>query len=73
MKETFSKIIIKNKTKHISDTKAVELVSIVVKQGLISNGTYGEQYCFMTTFKDDIRVWASKTKNGTHTFDVYID
>jgi len=60
----------------ISPQSALSMVRNVVDAGLISNGRYGEQYCFVTTFNrlgndDELTVYASKTKNGTHTFRIF--
>jgi photosystem II stability/assembly factor-like uncharacterized protein len=50
---------------------ALDRVKQVIDGGLVSVGTYGAQYCFVTTWNDGVRVYADKTKNGTHTFKVW--
>lgn len=50
---------------------ALERVKQVVDGGLVSKGTYGDQYCFVTTWQSGVCVYADKTKNGTHTFRVW--
>ena len=70
--------IIINNSAGIEDVDAIDKVMTVMKQGKISKGRFGEQYCHLTTFTPDIghneiRVWATKTETGTHSFDVYID
>jgi hypothetical protein len=55
----------------INHRVALELVSDVIKQGLISKTRNGDQYCFVTTFmKDTYRVYARKSKGETHSFEV---
>jgi hypothetical protein len=54
----------------LDDAEAVRRVAIVMKDGLISNGTNGEQYCFASKFSDGVTVYANKTKSGTHSFRV---
>jgi len=60
----------------ITPQSALSMVKRVIDAGLISTGRYGEQYCFATTFNrvgndDELSVYASKTKNGTHTFRIF--
>jgi hypothetical protein len=55
----------------ISIEDAIDSVKEVIDDGLVSNGTYGAQYCFATVWTSGVRVEASKTKNGTHTFRVW--
>ena len=71
-----SRIIINNDVEGLTDDSALKMVTAVIEQGMISEGTYGKQYCFLTTFgsgDDEIRVWANKTRSGTHSFKVYKD
>jgi hypothetical protein len=63
-----SKLIIQ--AEGLGDIEAVWRVAVVVKDGLISNGANGEQYCFAATFSDGTTVYANKTKSGTHSFRV---
>ena len=67
-----SKIIIQNDT-DLTDDMAMRYVSRVIDKGLISNGTYGEQYCHLVTFGDPTKyvVSCTKRKSGTQTFRVY--
>jgi len=69
-----SKIIIDNKCKQLDIHTALNCVSNVIKSGMISNGTYGKQFCFMTTFDFKtgiVGVNAEKRKSGTHKFTVF--
>lgn len=61
------KITIHNDTK-LSDEMVVQHVLEVIKMGKISNNE--TQYCYATTFKDDVTVFASRTKVGTGVFYV---
>ena len=66
------KIIIQNDT-DFSPQDALSFVSKVMNQGMISNGTYGLQYCFVTTFggnKNKTNVYCTKRKSGTFKFIV---
>ncbi len=70
--------VIINNTSPLTDIEAVSMVGTVMKQGKISSGRFGVQYCHLTTFEQDdgdaqIRVWSTKTETGTYSFDVYID
>ena len=69
-----SKLIIKNRTE-LCDYSIILLIKSVIEKGKISNS--GTQYCYVCTFtltgigsKDEIVVYSSKTKTGTHTFEV---
>ena len=64
------KIIIKHGD--IKPLTAMGKVMEVIHDGFVSKGTYGEQYCFVTTWSDGVRVSADKTKNGTHVFNVWM-
>ena len=69
-----SKVIIENNCEWINTTTAMACVSDVIKGGQISTGTYGKQFCHMTTFAfkaGEIGVGADKTKTGTHKFVVF--
>lgn len=63
-----SKIIITHEID--SDLEAIEHVKAVMNNGLISKND--TQYCYITTFSNKIRVYADKTKSGTHTFRVWM-
>ena len=70
--------IIINNTAGVSDFDALSMVKDVLKNGMISTGRFGKQYCHLTTFTPDngdaeLRVWSTKTATGTFSFDVYID
>ena len=65
------KIIIKC-TDDVKHQAALSMVKEVIDGGLVSKGKYGEQYCFVTTWPDGVRVSADKTKNGTHVFNVWM-
>lgn len=67
-----SKIIIDNQSEE-TDEYALYLVMKVVEEGMISDGTYGKQYCFMTVFSikivgDKANVYCEKRKSGTFKF-----
>ena len=65
------KIIINNKSKVVSDIKAVELVSSVIQKGRISDD--GKSYCYMTTYtlsKETIAISATRNKSSDR-FDVW--
>jgi len=66
-----SKIIIKNDSSN-DDVMAMNYVRVVISGGMVSNGTYGMQYCFITTFGNPIHTAVScdKRKSGTYTFRV---
>jgi hypothetical protein len=53
----------------ITDKEALHYVLSVVDDGFVSNDN--TQYCFMTSFTDGAKVYADKTKSGTHTFRVW--
>lgn len=57
----------------IDIAEAVISVQQVIDGGLVSNGKYGEQYCYVTAWDSGVKVYADKTKNGTHTFKVWRD
>lgn len=68
------KFIIQNRVEWLSQSKAFELCEKVVGMGLISTGTYGEQYCHVTTWTirdKTIAVSADKRKSGTHKFVIW--
>ena len=68
------KIIIKNRCEFIDESTAMEIVSKVINKGKISNGTYGKQYRFLTSFEyntQKVYVGATKRKSGTHTFEIW--
>ena len=74
------RIIINDKTNGVIDVQTVmNLVSRVIDEGEISNGRFGKQYCFLTTFS--VKVFANgasttkvvsvaveRLKSGTQTF-----
>jgi hypothetical protein len=62
-----SKIIVT--TDGVTDQEALYYALKVVNDGFVSNDN--TQYCFLTTFKNGARVYADKTKSGTHTFRVW--
>ena len=69
-----SKIIIDNQSEE-TDAEALYLVMKVIDEGMVSNGTYGKQYCFMSVFEikrsDKIaNVYCDKRKSGTFKFIV---
>jgi hypothetical protein len=53
----------------VSDSDALLYALKVVNGGLVSNGN--KQYCYLTTFESGTRVYADKTKSGTHKFRVW--
>jgi len=69
-----SKIIVENKCEWLNLSTAITCVDEVIRQGKISTGTYGKQYCHLTTFMfkaGKIGVGADKRKSGTHKFIVF--
>lgn len=59
-------------TEDVLPRVALELVSDVIKCGLVSETSNGKQYCFHTSFmKKTYEVSAKKSKGDTHTFYVY--
>ena len=69
-----SKVIIENKCEWLNTHTAMACVSAVIKGGQIATGTYGKQFCHMTTFifnAGKIGVSADKRKTGTHKFIVF--
>lgn len=48
----------------------LEYVKRVMDKGMISEGIHGEQYCAATLLDGEVRIFASKTKSGTHVFKV---
>jgi hypothetical protein len=62
-----SRIIIN--TEGVSDAVAVDHVLSCIKDGKISKGTYGEQYCFATSHYG-VMTYCKLNKSGTFTFDV---
>ena len=69
--ETNDKIIIENKCEWLNLYTAIEMVNKVIRDGRASNGTYGKQFCFLTTFKlsdGTIAVSCEKRKSGTQKF-----
>lgn len=65
------KIIIQNDTDY-SPQDALKFVTKVMNMGMISNGTYGLQYCFLTTYGKNPTTYVScdKRKSGTYKFIV---
>lgn len=61
-----SKIIIHNNT-NLEDNEAMLYVNCVINQGKLSKTKQGEQYSFITTFKNGIIV-SSGRKKDTYTF-----
>lgn len=65
------KILITNDA-GVSDLRAMNLVSEVIKLGRLSDDC--KQYCYVTTFKDtngDISVSARRTRTGSDTFIIF--
>lgn len=60
------KIIIHNYT-DLSDYDILLYINVVIKQGKISKTKQGEQYSFITMFKNGIVVCSGR-KNNTYTF-----
>lgn len=54
----------------VDDLTAAYAVLKVVQQGRISENKNGRCYCFVTTFKNGVKVFADRTKSGTDTFKV---
>lgn len=54
----------------VDDLTAAYCVLKVIEQGKISESKNGRCYCFVTTFKNGVRVYAERTKTGADTFRV---
>ena len=54
----------------VDDLTAAYAVLKVIQQGKISESKNGRCYCFVTTFKNGVRVYAERTKTGADTFRV---
>ena len=65
-----NKLIIRNYTK-LSDLEVLTYIITVVNEGKISETSKGPQYCFHTTFKDNIGVSVVKSGKETETFYVF--
>ena len=72
MKNPNNKLIIRNYTE-LSDMEVLSYVISVVKEGRVSKTGKGPQYCFHTTFKDNIEVSVVKSGKDTETFYVFKD
>lgn len=70
MKNLNNKLIIRNYTE-LSDIEVLSYVISVVKEGRVSKTGKGPQYCFHTTFKDNIEVSVVKSGKDTETFYVF--
>jgi len=69
--ESNMKIIIDNRVEWLNLYTAVDMCNSVIKEGRISKGTYGKQFCFLTTFNlsdGKIAVSVEKRKTGTQKF-----
>ena len=64
-----SKLIINIDT-DIDNKLALEYVAAVIVSGRISYSRMGDQYCYVTTFKDDTVVYAGKPSSTTDTFRI---
>lgn len=62
------KIIIYNNT-DLSDVDVVTYIAVVLKNGKVSKTDEGEQYTFVTEFKDNIVVYSGR-KGNTYRFVV---
>ena len=58
------RVIIENRTK-LSAVDAVELALLVMKQGKISNGPNGPQYCWASRTNDAHVIYAFRNKGGS--------
>ena len=65
-----SRMVITVDADDVSDLNALYYALKVVQQGRVSESKNGPCYCFVTTFKNGVRVCAERTKNGTDTFRV---
>ena len=65
-----SKMIIHNLTS-LSDLETLKMCTSVVDMGKVSKGTYGEQYCFVSTFRTGHHLSCNKSKSGTYTFKIW--
>ena len=54
----------------VDDLSAAYYVMKVIQQGRISESKNGRCYCFVTTFKNGVRVNAERTAGGADTFRV---
>jgi len=57
------KLIIENRT-GLPILEVIEYVLEVIDKGKISETSKGEQYCFMSMYKDGIIVYAEKNKKS---------
>ena len=57
------KLIIENRT-DIPISEMMARIWYVLKQGKISSGRFGVQYCFITTWKDGTGIQAFQNKNS---------
>jgi len=58
-----SRIIIENRS-NLTDVDAVEHAQAVMREGRISGAEGKEQYCYLTTFNNDIHVSAFLNKSS---------
>lgn len=54
----------------VDDLTAAYCVAKVIHQWRISQSRNGGSYCFCTTFKNGVRVYAERTTGGADTFRV---
>ena len=57
----------------LKESKALEYVQEVIKEGRISYNIKGEQYCYLTKFPDNSFVAAFKPSKTTDTFHIYCE
>jgi hypothetical protein len=68
------KLIIDNQCENVDIETSITYINHIIKMGLISTGTYGKQFCHVTTFSlgaKEIAVSADKRKSGTHKFVIF--
>ena len=72
MKNPNNKLIIRNYTE-LSDIEVLSYVISVVKEGRVSKTGKGPQYCFHTTFKDNIEAIFEDYKSYNRNSAKFID
>lgn len=55
----------------MTELEALDYAKTVVEAGRISQGRMGDQFCYHTTFGNDVHVSAFKPSNQTDTLVIY--
>ena len=64
------KLIVTIDDEETSDLQASYYVMKVIQEGLLSETNKQKHYCFVTEFKNGVRVMSSITRKGSFTFRV---